>query len=349
MKRLLISLFTVIFLLSGCGATTVVLSPPQDETEPPVDQTDQNAPEQDGTQPVKLGLAVLANVAQSMNATADSHGYARTDVTMVALTVDDGGVIRSCRIDGISAAIPFDNAGTLQIDDDTTFPTKDELGRDYGMHKASPMGKEWNEQAAAFADYAVGKRPDELTAGDVTASVTISTDEFIRAIRAAADSARHLGSRADDQLVLAALSHMDGSEDAESDTGEAGTARFSTAVAAVTLRDGVFSGCCLDELESALTFDSSGTITDDLTAPRRSKNAMGADYGMRKASSIDREWDQQAASFAQYAAGKTAAQIAGLVTDEEGYLLPGDLTASVTIAVDTFQALLLKAAGRDEA
>jgi len=205
MKRLLISLFTVIFLLSGCGATTVVLSPPQDETEPPVDQTDQNAPEQDGTQPVKLGLAVLANVAQSMNATADSHGYARTDVTMVALTVDDGGVIRSCRIDGISAAIPFDNAGTLQIDDDTTFPTKDELGRDYGMHKASPMGKEWNEQAAAFADYAVGKRPDELTAGDVTASVTISTDEFIRAIRAAADSARHLGSRADDQLVLAAL------------------------------------------------------------------------------------------------------------------------------------------------
>lgn len=346
MKRVLL-LLLCLTLLTGCGATTVVLPAPQDESPPPADQTVQPQPEQNTAQPVKLGLAVLANVAQSMNATADSHGYGRTDVTLVALTVDDGGIIRSCRIDGISAAIPFDALGTLQIDDDTTFPTKNELGQDYGMHKASPTGREWDQQAAAFAQYAVGKRPDELTAGDVTSSVTISTDEFIRAIRAAADTARHLGSRADDELVLAALSHMDGSESAEE--GESGVTRFSCGVTAVTFRDGAVTGCCLDELETALNFGSDGIIADDLTAPRRSKNDMGADYGMHKVSSIGREWNEQAAAFAQYAVGKTSSDIAALTTDEEGYLLAGDTVSSVTIAVDRFRALLLKAAGRTSA
>ena len=34
-----------------------------------------------------------------------------------------------------------------------SFPSKNELGGGYGMGKASSIGKEWNEQAAALADY----------------------------------------------------------------------------------------------------------------------------------------------------------------------------------------------------
>lgn len=340
MKRLLI-LLLCLTLLGGCGATTVVLPAPDDSP----DDTPTAQPDVRPT-PVKLGLSVLARVSDSMNATADSNGYAQTDVTLVALTIDDTGVIRSCRIDGISAAIPFDASGVLQLDDDTTFPTKNELGDDYGMHKASPMGKEWDEQAAAFAAYTVGKRVDELSPGDVTTSVTISTDDFLRAIRTAADSAQYLGSSSDDDLTLVALSHMEGSESAESDTGEAGSAQFSTAVAAVTFRGDTITGCCLDELKTALTIAPDGTITDDVTAAQRSKNALGDDYGMRKASSIGREWYQQADAFARYAVGKTARDLSALITDEDGYLLSGDVTSSVTIAVDTFQALLIKAAGR---
>ncbi|MBQ3532771.1 MAG: hypothetical protein IJA51_03605 [Oscillospiraceae bacterium] len=341
MKRLLI-LLLCLTLLSGCGATTVVLPAPDDS---PAEETPSTQPDPHST-PVKLGLAVLAHVSDSMNATADSHGYARTDVTLVALTIDDTGVIRSCRIDGISAAIPFDASGALQIDADTTFPTKNELGLDYGMHKASPMGKEWDQQASAFAAYAVGKRVAELSPGDVSSSVTISTDDFLRAIRTAADSAEYLGSNSDDALTLVALSHMDGSESAEVDTGESGQAQFSTSVAAVTFQGDTITGCCLDELQTALTIAPDGTITDDVTAAQRSKNALGEDYGMRKASSIGREWYQQADAFARYAVGKTARNLSALITDEDGYLLSGDVTSSVTIAVDTFQALLVKAAGR---
>ncbi len=333
MKKLLLPLLLAV-LLTGCTGTPVVQN---GDTTP---NTDLSTTPEDS---VKTGLAMVTTVSKSMNATLDSSGSARTDVTLVALTVDSDGVIRSCSIDGVTAAAPFDHTGQILTDDDTSFPSKNELGDDYGMHKASPIGKEWDEQAAAFAAYAVGKRPDELQSGDVTSSVTISTDEFIRAIRSAADTAIYLGAQTNDRLSLSVISRLDEAESADDD-GENGLVQCSVNAAAVTFRGDTVTSCLFDGVQTRLTVTPDGAIADDLSGMQLSKNRLGRDYGMAKASSIGKEWYEQAAAFAAYASGKTARETASLSTDDDGYPLGADLASSVTISVSDFQSLLLKAA-----
>ena len=62
-------------------------------------------------------------------------------------------------------------------------------GADYGMGAVSSIGKEWNEQAAAFAAYVTGKTLDEVAGiavdeatkpaeADLASSVTISIGGF---------------------------------------------------------------------------------------------------------------------------------------------------------------------------
>ncbi|MEI3296781.1 hypothetical protein [Dysosmobacter welbionis] len=72
----------------------------------------------------------------------------------------------------------------------TRCPAKNEPGdADYGMGVLSGIGKEWNEQAAAFAAYGTGKTLDEVAGiavdeatkpaeADMAASVTISVGGF---------------------------------------------------------------------------------------------------------------------------------------------------------------------------
>ena len=56
------------------------------------------------------------------------------------------------------------------------------------------------------------------------------------------------------------------------------------------------------------------------------------------------EWNEQAASFAQYITGKTAADVAGIaITDTTKPADGSDLASSVTIAIGGFQALIAKA------
>ena len=56
------------------------------------------------------------------------------------------------------------------------------------------------------------------------------------------------------------------------------------------------------------------------------------------------EWNVQAASFAAYVTGKTAAEIAGIAVNEGTKPADGsDLATSVTIAIGGFQALMAKA------
>ena len=57
------------------------------------------------------------------------------------------------------------------------------------------------------------------------------------------------------------------------------------------------------------------------------------------------EWYEQAASFASYITGKTAADVAGIAVDEKTATTDADLAASVTIKIGGFQALIAKACG----
>jgi hypothetical protein len=55
------------------------------------------------------------------------------------------------------------------------------------------------------------------------------------------------------------------------------------------------------------------------------------------------EWNAQAASFANYITGKTAAEVAGIAVDAGTKPTGADLSSSVTIAIGGFQALIAKA------
>ena len=54
------------------------------------------------------------------------------------------------------------------------------------------------------------------------------------------------------------------------------------------------------------------------------------------------EWNEQAANFAKYAKGKTVNQIANIAVTE-GKPSDADLSATVTIKIGGFQALIKKA------
>ena len=323
---------------------------PEAETPPPSPETPPATVP--GGVPVKTGLALLTSVSSSKDATADADGLAQADITVVAVTVGDDGIIYDCVIDSIQSKLNFDTSGALLSDLTLTIPSKNELGADYGMGKISSIGREWNEQAQSLADYVVGKTIPEVkgisiseegkpTGADLTASVTMSIGGYISAIEQAAANASHLGASKGDRLVLTTTTNAAKSTDATSDAD--GLAQAYATVGALTLSGDTITSMVIDAVQANVNFNAAGTITTDLSAAQPSKNELGADYGMGKVSSIGKEWDEQAAAFASYVTGKTVAEATGIAVTEEGNAGDADLAASVTIGVGDFLTLVEKA------
>ena len=156
MKKLLAIFLTLAMsagLLSGCAGVPVAIENPQGNVKEEVAAVDGEA--------VKTGLYVSASLSAE-NATAEADGNTTTDISIIAVTVSDSGVIESCSIDAIQGKVAFGADGTITSDLGEVL-SKNELGEKYGMKAFSPIGKEWNEQAAAFAAYCVGKTADEIT------------------------------------------------------------------------------------------------------------------------------------------------------------------------------------------
>ena len=339
MKRRYLSLLcAAAMLLGGCSGRIASAQPPQGTT----------APVTEGARGgLKTGLSIMASTAGSRDAAPGSEGSAQTLMTMVALTLDESGTIDQCIIDGLQADIRFDESGALLSDPETQFLSKNALGEAYGMKKASGIGREWNEQAAAFAEYVRGRTLEDVRSialgeggrpsdAELTASVTISVNDFISGIEAAAASAADLGAQKGDVLRLASLAGISGSAD--------GKGTFEGSVAAVTFHGDAVSSCVFDAVQTVVEFDPSGRITSDAAAGVYSKNQLGRDYGMHAASAIGKDWNEQAAAFAAFARGKTANEIAGIQTDPDGRPSGAELRASVTIRVGDFQRLIAKAA-----
>ena len=345
----LMSLVLVLCLFAGCVGTPVVYNCTEDHgTTAPTESlsTENNLPSVEGA--LKTGLAITASLANSENAAKADY-----DVTMVAVLVDDDGVIRDCIIDGIAKTVTFDAAGTITDDVTASVQTKNELGENYGMVAWGGAKYEWNVQADALAQYAVGKTVEELKNGavneqgkapegsDLASTATIYLGGYVAAIEKAVVNGKHLGAQAGDSLKLASLSSLASSVSA---TAEAvGTAQLDCDVTALTEKDGVITSCYIDSLQAKVSFDTTGTITTDLTVPVETKNELGDRYGMVAWAGATAEWDAQAASFASYVTGKTAEEVQGIAVNEKTAPTDADLATSVTIAIGGFQSLILKA------
>ena len=372
MKKTLALILTIamaVALFTGCTGTTVVIgectcpcvteeptvAPETTPAEPSVapEEPTEGAPA--ATSALKTGLSVSTSVKDTVSATAEANGAAKYDVTLAAVTVDDNGVIQSCVIDSIPATVEFDTTGAIVTDLTAPVSTKNELGENYGMVAWGGAIAEWDAQVKAVADYAVGKTVEELKNGDIDmttgkakdgtdlqSSATIYLAGYVYAIEAAVNNAQHLGAQAGDELVLATMPSVGSSTAADAEN--AGNAQLDADIAVLTRKDGVITSCYIDSVQAKIAFDTTGTVTTDLSAPVKTKNELGADYGMVAWAGAIAEWNEQAASFAQYITGKTAADVAGIaITDTTKPADGSDLASSVTIAIGGFQALIAKA------
>ena len=349
MKKILAFVLTMAMaasMLVGCTGTIVVIENPtgnvETKEEVEVAETTEGA--------VKTGLAVSAGLSGE-SATAEANGVATTDISLVAVTVNDNGVIESCAIDAVQGKVAFDQTGTLAGESGEIL-SKNELGDDYGMRVASPIGKEWNEQAAHIAAYAVGKTVEELKTNaideagmvkdaDLASGATIYMGSFIWAIEAAVNNATHLGAQSGDQLVLTAISSSNGSTSAT--TEAEGSASVTSNIIAMTTNGDVITSCIIDAVQSKAGFGADGQLTGEVGGDVLSKAQLGADYGLKAYSGVGKEWDEQTLAFCEYVTGKTVEEATGIALTETTAPADADLAASVSIAVGDFVSLVKKA------
>jgi len=302
---------------------------------------------------LKTGLAVVPSLAKSTSATADADGLAQTDAIVAAVTVDQDGKIVDLKLDSIQAKINFGADGQLKTDMATTFKTKQELGPEYGMSKASSIGKDWFEQIAPLTEYLKGKTLDEVLAvgmddtkhatdAALNASVTIKIDGYLAAVAKAMQNAQSIGAKAGDKLGLGISTDMSHSKAATAEA--AGSAQSYSFMTAVTYdAQGVVTSCIMDALQGTVAFDAKGQITSDVNAAPQTKQELGDSYGMKKASGIGKEWYEQANAFVQYVLGKNAEQVAGIKLTEDGKAAEADLASGATVTVSPMQQVVLEA------
>lgn len=300
---------------------------------------------------VKTGLAVISSIEKSKDV-GEKDGLAQVDSTVVAVMVDKDGKILNCKIDAAQTKINFSNAGKITTPLDTVFKSKQELGTEYGLSKASSIKKEWNEQATALAEYVVGKTVAEVkgiavneegapTAKELTSSVTIKIGGFVAAIEKAVSNAKDLGAKSGDKLGLGVLTTISKSKDA---ADKDGVAQAYSSYAAVTFgADGKITSSIIDASQSNVNFSKEGKVTSDLKGALKTKLELGADYGLAKASAIKKEWFEQADALQKYIVGKTAAEVKGIAVNEKGAAADAELASSVTISISAYITVIEKA------
>ena len=357
MKRMIALFLTLALLagLTGCAGTTVVVGnctcPPEAHgpVEAPTAAPDDLPPE--GM--LKTGLAILPSISKSASATADANGKADFDVTVVAVTVDENGVIHDCVIDSVAVTAEIGAAGnpvdiapgsTTMAANSGQVLSKKEKGYDYGM-VASGSKYEWFEQAAALAQFADGKTVEQVKGGysddvDLATSASIYLGGYVAGIEAAAANAKSLGAEAGHELKMAVCASL---ETSVKEVG--GVAQLNLDAVALTVSGEVITSCTIDSLQAAVEFDGNGAVTTDLTAVPRTKNQLGFDYGMvaYNASKIGLEWFQQTENFCAYVSGKTAEAVASIAVSPEEKPTDVDLAAECSISIGGFQQLIAKA------
>ena len=310
---------------------------------------------------LKTGLSVSTSVSGSFSATAEKDGEAAFDITIAAVLVDSQGVIVSCIVDSVPATVKFNTNGKITSDRNATVLTKDELGDNYNMVAWGGAKAEWYEQIAAFEKYAEGKTVDQLKNGDIdmttgkpkdgtdlSSSASIYLAGYVYAVEAAVNNATDLGAKTGDTLVLSTLNNVKSSADYTAASGSTnaknGVAELDSDIVVLTRNGDTITSCYIDAVQAKVEFDATGKITTDLEEKIKTKNELGSDYNMVAWGGAKFEWNEQAASFAKYVTGKTAAEVANIAVTESTKPQDGtDLASSVTIAVGGFQALIAKA------
>ena len=330
MKKLIVLVAAALLVFSGCTAAKVY----------------------------KVGNASLTSFSAAA-ATAEKAGKVQVNTDMASVVVDKDGKVVSVVLDIAQNTGTFDAKGALTFDPATAKTlTKKEKGDAYGMKSKSGIKKEWFEQAAAFEKWCVGKTSEQIKAlavdaegvttnADLKTSVTIGVSEFVSVVVKAMANAVEVKSVA--KVGTASITEISATAAvAATATAAAKVGKVQTDVYYATLsldKSGKILAIKLDVAQNKGTFNIDGTLAfDPATQAVKTKLEKGAEYGMASKSGIKKEWFEQAAAFEKWCIGKTAVEVKALAVDAEGVTTNADLKTSVTIGVNEFVAVVVKAA-----
>lgn len=370
-KVLLLGLVLVMVLaaFAGCGNNNASESPSPTATAT-AEETETATAAPDGEETaaagaVMTGLGNDISIAKSKSYAADEEGVmvdalAQMDTTMAAVTLDSEGKILNVKIDMVQPKVNFDAEGQLVTDTAQPLQTKVEMGDAYGMEKASGIGKEWYEQIAALEDWMVGKTIDQVmgiqlndesvpTEADLTSSVTVSVGGYLAAVKEAVDNAKSFGVEAKGatKTGIGSVTSIAKSASATAEADALGQA--DVVMAAVTVdEDNKIVGVIIDNGQVKVNFDTAGTLLTDTSSKPLTKVELGDEYGMKKASSIGKEWYEQIAALGEWMIGKTIDEVKAMKTYQKDDAHPAvpeeaDLTSSVTISVQDYIEAVSKA------
>ena len=291
----------------------------------------------------RTGLGILTEAS-------DQERTGKISTIAAAVLLDADGRVADVMLDEAEISVSADSTGKVTMPSD--FRTKRQKGSDYPLAAVSSLKKGWGEQADAFGRYLVGKTPDEVkklstddhgksTDADLLSACTIAVDGYRDAVVRACESAETLGAARGDRAVLGAAVRSD-TKDLTADDDHDVTAQVDVTVTALTLdADGRVTSALADMAEPALTVGADGTVS----APEmvKTKRELGDSYGMRGASSLNKEWYEHSEGWCGYLKGKTRAEVAGIPSDGTD----ADLAALCTISVTELQKSALAAFGEE--
>ena len=158
-----------------------------------------------------VGLGVETHIGSSKDLGKDANGkeilpVGQADTYMSATAFDKDGKVVATIIDNAQVKVAFDAEGKVTSDKEAEGKTKHELKGDYGMTKASAIGKEWFEQMNAFQEWMKGKTVEEITGlkvkeanpthknvpdvPELASTVTITVEGYLAVVKEAAEMAR---------------------------------------------------------------------------------------------------------------------------------------------------------------
>ena len=287
----------------------------------------------------KTGLGVVVE-------TEDEDRTGSIRLAAAAVLLDGDGKIADVELDELETTIGADGTGAVHLP--TDYRTKRQKGADYPLAEASSLKKGWAEQVDAFADYLTGRTPEQVsllkldndgkpTDADLLAGCTIAVDRYRDAVVKACSNARGLGAAKGDRVSLG-VEAVNASSDVTATDDRDVNAEIDISLVALTLdAEGRVTSAMADMAEPALTVASDGGIT----APDKveTKLEQGDRYGMRGASSLNKEWYEHSEGFCGYLKGKTRAEVAAIPADGSD----ADLLALCTISVTDLQKAALDA------
>jgi len=364
MKKIIALVLTSVLALSvfaGCANNDTTPETPETpgteepNEEPGEEEPGEEEPAVEAGAITKMGLGIITNIGKSKDL-EEGKATAQVDSVIVAAGFDADGKIVSVTIDTAQDRVVFEGEMELTTDTSVAGKTKLEKGDEYGMKGAAAItGLEWFEQIGHLTEWMIGKTVAEVVAmptyekdpshlfvpdvEELKTTVSITIEGYLAALEEAWATAVDVDGA--EKVGLGVVTSLGKSKSQSEDAGAMAQVD-STIVATALKADGTIAGTIIDTAQTKINFDMDGVVTNDKSATVKSKAELGEEYGMKKASGIGKEWDEQALAFAAFMTGKTVAEVTGMELAED-VPTAEDLTSSVTIKVGGYLAALEKA------